>query len=59
MENQRDASMSPNETPVASSSGPGTIPSARVGVLQYLGRSGRGSRFGDVITERRSLAWAQ
>lgn len=49
----------PNATPVASSSGPGTIPGAHVGVSQYLGRSGRGSRFGDVITERRSLAWAR
>lgn len=59
MENQIYAARSPNETPVPSSSGPGTIPSARVGVLQYLGRSGSGSKFGDVIMERWSLAWAQ
>lgn len=39
---------SPNEMPVASP-GTGTMPCACVGVLQYLCRSGRGTRFGDVI----------
>lgn len=52
MKKQIYTDKSPKETPVASSSGPGTIASARVGVLQYLRRSGRGTRFGDVIMER-------
>lgn len=40
MEKQIYVNRSSNKTPVASSSGPGTIASARVGVLQYLPSAG-------------------
>lgn len=58
MENRIHTGRRPGEMPVASS-GNGIMPRACVGVLQYLGRSGGGSRVGDELMERQSVAREQ